>query len=393
MSHYVFADRSRPRSTTALIGLLVLLGLALSVAAFGRDTDPRSRTATTRNNAGISALPTSFIASIDTMKESRDTEDHPLTDAQIANDVNLSASLSPNYITVDTHYDHDAYMARWVHAIRATGKRVWFRSSFLGWGTGIGGIMTPAKYLDKLRRFIRNHPSLFRPGDIFDADAEPENGKYWSAKYGPHWSWQPSAPNAATAEFNAFLIALTHTADRAFRQLGISGVITTVHSTSPWWAEHPEALYPSTVEHMGNLVTIDAYPDADTTDPQAAAHAWTQLLRTIHKVRPHARILIGELGYSNNLPVNDRTQQRVLTATLKALSSTLCLVGLNYWVGAGTDSAGGYTHVFTGTAGAWSPRPAAFALSAFFAKEHHFRCPICKGDTHGISRAKCEGRR
>jgi hypothetical protein len=226
-------------------------------------------------------------------------------------------------------------------------------------------------YLDKLRTFILHHPGLFRPGDIFDADAEPENGRYWSATYGPNWSWQPTAPNAATAEFNAFLLALTHTADQAFHQLGIRGVITTVHSTSPWWAEHPEALYPSTVEQMGNVITIDAYPDADTTDPHVAAAAWTHLLATIHEVRPHVRLLIGELGYSNNLRVDDRTQQRVLHATLNALSSNPRLVGLNYWVGAGTDSSGGYTHIFTGTAGAWSPRPAAFVLSAFFVKEQN----------------------
>jgi hypothetical protein len=224
-------------------------------------------------------------------------------------------------------------------------------------------------YLDKLRTFILHHPGLFRPGDIFDADAEPENGRYWSATYGPNWSWQPTAPNAATAEFNAFLLALTHTADQAFHQLGIRGVITTVHSTSPWWAEHPEALYPSTVEQMGNVITIDAYPDADTTDPHVAAAAWTQLLTTIQEVRPPVRLLIGELGYSNTLRVDDRTQQRVLRATLTALSSNPRLVGLNYWVGAGTDSSGGYTHIFTGTAGAWAPRPAAFVLSAFFAKE------------------------
>jgi hypothetical protein len=319
------------------------------------------------------------------MKESRDTEDHPLTDAQIADDVNVSVSLSPTYITVDTHYDHDEYMARWVHAIRATGKHVWFRPGFLGWGTGTGGIVTPAMYLDKLRTFILNHPSLFQPGDIFDADAEPENGRYWSATYGPHWSWQPTAPNAATDEFNAFLIALTDTADRAFHQLGIPGVITTVHSTSPWWVEHPQALYPSTVEHMGNLVAIDAYPDAHTTDPYAAAGAWTHLLSTIHEVRPNVHILIGELGYSNDIQVDDRTQQSVLSVTLNALSSTPCLVGLNYWVGAGTDSSGGYTHIFTGTAGAWSPRPAAFTLSAFFVKMQKTPRPICNGDTPGTS--------
>jgi hypothetical protein len=144
---------------------------------------------------------------------------------------------------------------------------------------------------------------------------------------------------------------------------------------------------------MGNLVTIDAYPDADTTDPHAAAGAWTHLLSTIQEVRPNVRILIGELGYSNDLKVDDRTQQSVLSVTLDALSSNPCLVGLNYWVGAGTDSSGGYTHIFTGMAGTWSPRPAAFTLSAFFAKKQKTPRLICNGDTLGISKATYEGRR
>ncbi len=109
-----------------------------------------------------------FIASLDTMKESKDTDSSTqLTDEQIANDIDLCASLNPNYITVDTHYDEDTYMARWVRAIRATGKHVWFRPGFAGWGTGINGIMTPTMYLSKLRTFILTHPGLFQPGDIF----------------------------------------------------------------------------------------------------------------------------------------------------------------------------------------------------------------------------------
>jgi hypothetical protein len=335
--------------------LLLLFALLLAVVplliSYNRQHEEELQTAKT-----------SFIASIDTMKESKDTDSSTqLTDAQIANDIYLCVSLNPNYITVDTHYDEDTYMARWVRAIRATGKHVWFRPGFAGWGTGTSGIMTPTMYLAKLRIFILTHPSLFQPGDIFDENAEPENGRYWGATYGANWSSQ-------TRDFNSFLVGLTDTADQAFRQLGIGGVITTIHSTDPWTAEHPEVLYPSTVQHMGNLVTVDAYPDENTTDPTTAANEWIQQLMRIHVARPTARILIGEMGYSNKLPVDDTTQETALKEELDALSSVSYLAGINYWVGAGTAASGGYTHIFTGSAGHWSLRPAAYVLASFYSK-------------------------
>jgi hypothetical protein len=312
------------------------------------------------------ALPVSFVASIDTMKESRDTEFNPLTAAEIAADVDLCASLNTNYITVDTHYDEDAYMAQWVAAIRASGKHVWFRASYKEWGADPPRTLSPSQYLQQLHTFILSHPDLFRAGDIFDPNAEPENGSYWRLTYGPHWSWQPVAPNPATDAVNSFIVALADTAEAAFQQLGLKGAIAIVNSIDPWMAEHPQALYPSTIQRLRNIVTIDAYPDDISTTPSAAASAWAQQLQRIHDARPGARILIGEMGYSNAIPVDDETQHAVLSAELDALSSVPYLVGVNYWVGAGTNSSGGYTHIFAGARGSWFLRPAASALSAFY---------------------------
>jgi hypothetical protein len=340
-----------------LFALLLVLAVAALLIFYKRQ----------HQQEGLQRARMSFITSIDTMKESKDTDSTTqLTDKQIANDIYLCASLKPNYITVDTHYDEDTYLARWVRAIRATGKHVWFRPAFAGWETGVKGIMTPTMYLNQLRTFILTHPGLFQSGDIFDENPEPENGWYWGATYGDNWSSQ--APNQATDDFNSFLIGLTDTADQAFQQVGIKGVITTIHSTDRWTAEHPEVLYPSTVQHLGNLVTVDAYPDANTTDPATAANAWLQQLMRIHAARPTARILIGEMGYSNELPVDDTTQETVLKEELNALSSVPYLAGINYWVGAGTAASGGYTHIFTGNAGHWSLRPAAYVLASFYSK-------------------------
>jgi hypothetical protein len=312
------------------------------------------------------SLPVSFVASIDTMKESRDTESTQLTAAEIAEDVDLCARLNTNYITVDTHYDEDAYMAQWVAAIRASGKQAWFRASFKDWGSDSSHALSPDQYLQRLQAFIISHPDLFRAGDIFDPNAEPENSSYWRLTYGPQWSWQPAAPNPATDAFNNFVVALADTAAEAFQQVGLKGMVAIVNSVDPWLAEHPQVLYDSTIRDMGNIVTVDAYPDAETTTPSIAARDWTQQLKRIHDARPEARILIGEMGYSNAMPVDDEIQRAVLSAELDALSLVPYLIGVNYWVGAGTDSSGGYTHIFAGAKGAWFLRPAASALSAFY---------------------------
>ena len=54
-------------------------------------------------------MPT-FVASVDTMKESRDTETRPLSSTEILDIVRLSARINTNYITVDTHWDYPDYM-------------------------------------------------------------------------------------------------------------------------------------------------------------------------------------------------------------------------------------------------------------------------------------------
>jgi hypothetical protein len=314
---------------------------------------------------GAAAAPQLAITAVDTMKESRDTETRPLTSDEIAADVNLAASLNANYITVDTNWDYPAYMAQWVSAVRAAGRQVWFRIHPNQWGdnNSTTGIMDPAAYEASERAFILANPGLFRPGDILDPCPEPENGLYWKATYGSGWT--ADAPNPATVEYNAFIRATSDVADAALSQLGISGVITTVRSTNSFFATHPGALEAATVARMGR-VTVDSYPEAYLTDPAAATLARVSQLDEIESLW-HVPVVIGEMGYSNKMPVDDATQNAVLSAEFNALSTLPYLAGVNYWVGAGTDTSGGYTHLFSGSAGAWTPRPAAAALAAFYA--------------------------
>jgi hypothetical protein len=307
-----------------------------------------------------------FFASVDTMKVSRDTENHPLSNQEIVSIVNALVKLHVNYITVDTNWDYASYMQQWVNAIRAVGVHVWFRSAPNQWEdlNGTTGIMTPAQYEASEQQFIITHPTFFRSGDILDSSPEPENGPYWISTYGNAWSWQPAAPNVATKAFNAFLRATTDVANAALQSKGIYGVITTVRSLNSFFLLHPSVLEQATVNKFQYL-TVDSYPEGSTTNPTTATNARISELKAIENLW-HLPIVIGEMGYSNEVPVSDTVQQNVLSAEFNALAGLPYVAGLNYWVGPGSNTAGGYTYIFREVNGAWLARPAAYSLAAFF---------------------------
>lgn len=141
--------------------------------------------------------------------------------------------------------------------------------------------------------------------------------------------------------------------------------MTTVRSTNSFFATHPGPLEAATVARMGRL-TVDSYPEGTTTDPAAAAAARANELLAVEGAWG-VPVVIGEMGYSNDLPVDDATQAAVLHAEFGALAGLPFLAGVNYWVGAGTNNSGGYTHLYSGGTGAWGLRPAAAELDAFYA--------------------------
>jgi hypothetical protein len=351
-----------------VVVVVVAVGARLPSPAAERARDPGaqvagSRTATTW---GCTLTPGQFLASIDTMKESMDTDTDPLTPTQIADDVNLAATLNTNYVTVDTHWDYPAYMQEWVDAVRNAGKHVWFRIHPNAWGgtNGVRARLTPNEYLTKETAFIKANPQLFEAGDILDMNPEPEDSPYWPKTYGQNWT----SNIKAIKQYNKFFVAVSSTASKALASLGIKGVITTVRSTNSWFAENPSALFPSTVDYM-QRVTIDSYPDENDTTPAAAVADRLNEVSAIELARPGVPIVLGEFGYSNTMNVDDALQASVVGAELQAIQSNPCIQGLNYWVGAGDAESGGYTHLFSGTTGAWKTRPAAQALSVYFAYE------------------------
>ena len=353
-------QKASARRVVRIVSVLALLG-GLTMT---------TQQASDAQEAGVRAGATlPFITAIDTMKESMDTLNNRLTPVQIANDVQVASSLHANYVTVDTPYDYPDYAQQWVDAIRAAGKHVWFRMSWNAWlgMYDVPGTMTPGGFEAATRAFIMAHPAMFRAGDVFDICPEPEQGKYWALTYGVSWDWSPMIPNAATTAYNAFVRDGTVLAQNTFQQIGVKGVITTIRSMTPFVIEHD--LEPATVSLLGQ-VTGDSFPEGVTIEPVAATNARISELQAMEAAWP-VPVVLGEMGYSTAALVNDIQQEAVLRAEFTALRAIPYLAGVNYWVGAGYQTPDQYngTRLFSGTTGAWSPRPAATDLATFFSAE------------------------
>jgi hypothetical protein len=312
------------------------------------------------------------ITAIDTMKGSRDTcfpTTQQLTPAQIAFDVHLSATLNVTHVTVDSFYDFPAYLALWVAAVRAEGKKVWFRCHWAHWegNNGQPADMTPAQNLTATTGFITANPTLFQPGDIFDPCDEPENSPYWNTTYTA--GWNSSGPNAGTNAYNQFHLDLKSQCDAAFAAILVPGVITGVHSVGGFFAKTPTCLYNSTVATLG-YVCPDSYPAGmNSTDPGTVANALITEYQQILAARPGIPLLIGELGYSTFALVDDATQLAALSAIFAQLAGLSGVVGMNYWVGSGSPTFDG-TRLFAGTrADGWTLRPSGLAVSTLYGQQ------------------------
>jgi hypothetical protein len=330
-----------------------------------------------------SVLGMPFVGSVDTMKLSRD-QAGSLSTGEINRVVDLlTGSMSTTHVSVDTPLEQPAVIEQWANRIHADGKHVWFRliSTTCDQPHGDLGDGYPSYahgYLTELHELIRSHPGVFRAGDILDGDPEAENGCWWAHHYGcgvqssctPCGDPNPVLPCAPIAQFNAFLANMTSQENRDLQAMGIGGVATNVHSTDPGTAK--DVLTPNLVSSMGNLVTLDAYPDQRTSSPSAAAGAWRHELSSLRKAwlrrGLNVSILVGEWGYCLAINVDDATQQSVLKAEVRALRRARYLVGTNYWVGPGTASDGGFTQILQpqGTE-EWRFRPAAGVISSFYA--------------------------
>ncbi len=318
-----------------------------------------------KNVASASSLSPNVVRTVDTMKESRDgASTNRLSPAQIQHTCNLIATMNVTHITVDTQYDYPDFMRTWVQAVRATGKKVWFRGNWNNWegNNQQPADLTPNNYISKTVAFIGNNQDLFEDGDIFDPCAEPENSPYWINTFGQNWTSKPNATDA----YNNFIVQSSQDCGQAFDALNVQ-VETGMRSTNPWIASRPSVLYNSTVQQLG-YVTIDAYPGQDTSlTPEQSLLAFQQEVMGVYNAR-NMPIVLGEFGYSIDAPTTNTQQLNVLQKWFDWIETLPWISGINYWVGPGYSNPGSSTTdcIFEGTTGDWRLRPAGEALKNMY---------------------------
>ncbi len=324
--------------------------------------------------------------SVDTMKGSKDSCDNAWSEAHIAQVVALCADLGVTHIAVSTPWDYSgqgqhtpAYLGRWVAAIRAAGKAVWFRCHPIRWERDYGatGLMTPSAYLASMEQFIRSSTGMFRAGDIWDGCPEPENGKYWNEVHSPAqfngWMYN-DAPNAATAEYSQFFIDVTDRSDAAFASVGVTGVTTTLRSTNGTVAQRRQTLHPEAVARMG-CITTDSYTGQASADPTVVAQSLIDELYAIRAARDevpataHLPIVLGERGYSTTIRPSDEEQRAVIVEVNRRLAAIPFVQGDNYWVAFGEDDTEN-SRLLGGSRGQYTPRPAFAAIRSYYLAAH-----------------------
>ena len=193
------------------------------------------------------------------------------------------------------------------------------------------------QYLSTESSWITANSNMFEPGDVLDANPEPENSPYWDDNHGVGWTYENNDA-VAVPDFNQFLIDVTTTANTALAAAGIHGVITGVRSLSESFAETNGGLEQSTIDALGYL-TIDSYPDqnfvpcnggsgsCDQTYANDAASAWSTQLGDIVSDQQAARgnsrpvpILIGRRAIATAIPPVGQTAPRSPTNSRRMFS-------------------------------------------------------------------------
>lgn len=350
----------------------------------------------------ISSTP-SYIGSIDTMKLSADHDDLGLQ-PNYQQALNIVTSTNANYITDDSHLEYPSTLVAWANAIHAAGKHVWYRVGSVNLNTLAHGDSSYANnfqgpydgypsygpgYLTNWHNIMVANPGIFQPGDIIDANAEPEDSTWWHDQYGCDIQssctncpvlgtmTQGNVPCRPWSEFNASMQKLVTQQKADLTNAGITPctglpnancVFVGAHSVDYGTAD-TGPLNATTVTQAGGIVTLDGY--IDDTNPTTNASTWTNTLNNAYNYWkaqvPGVKFLMGEWGYNNGQDVSDQNQVDVITADTQAFKNLPYVIGMNYWVGPGGAGWGGYTYLMRRDQNlVWTARPALTTLSNFY---------------------------
>jgi hypothetical protein len=283
------------------------------------------------------------------MKHSRDEARRRLSaqnyDLAVDAQVRAIADTGANYVAIGTPYDKEflPILRLWVDGARKNGLNVWFRGNFSGWEGwfGYNKDVDREKHMEMLADFISENPNIFEDGDIFTACPECENGG-------------PGDPRHETGmeDFRKFMIDERRVADTSFTKID-KRVFTNFNSMN---LDVARRVYDrQTLEAMDNLIVFDHY----VKEPVDFVNQINELVQVTG-----AQVVLGEVGapllqFTGEM---DQDQQAIWVDQLFALlSRNEKIIGVNWWVNAGGESA-----IFSDDN---EPLKAKFSLEKYF-KSH-----------------------
>lgn len=267
------------------------------------------------------------VKSVDTMKSSRDLALNKRDDPNFETVVDIQtqniANMGANYIGIGTPYDREfvPMLRLWVSAARRHNLRVWFRGNLAGWEGWFGyrRDLTREEHIAKVREFISANPDLFVDGDIFTPCPECENGG-------------PGDPRSGTSveDFRKFMILERRAVDEEFAKIG-KNILTNYNSMN---LDVAKVVFDQpTVEAMDNLVVVDHY----VADPKDLVSHIDDLSKA-----KQAKIVLGEIGVPVKNITGEMTEDEQvvwLEEALSGISKNRNVIGLNWWVSVGGETA------------------------------------------------------
>lgn len=325
------------RNMTSTTKLAVIMGLLVSaMVVFKQNT----QSAELPKNAWWN------FQSIDTMKYSRDASREYLSKPDelkkiSERQITAIAEAGATHVAIATPYDEEfiPILKAWVKVARQHNLHVWFRGNWSGWE---GWFEYPGisrdEHITKTVAFIKKHPELFEPGDIFSACPECENGG-------------PGDPrmNGDVVGHRAFLIKEHQAIAQAFEAIGKP----IQHNFNSMNGDVAKLIMdPVTTKALGGLVVVDHY----VSSPEKLNQDITDLAK-----RSGGKVVLGEFGAP--IPDIHGTMSEVEQAawikqSLNLLATNTDLVGINYWT-----SVGGSTAVWSADGHA---KPAVAILKQYF---------------------------
>jgi len=272
-----------------------------------------------------------LVASIDTMKYSRDIAREKLGDSSfdrvIEKQIKDIAETGATHVAVGTPYDEEflPFLKRWVGTARKYKLKVWFRGNWSGWEHWFGySSIDRDTHIEKTVKFILGNPDLFVDGDVFGACNECENGGPGDPRH-----------NRDAKGHAAFLIEEYKASKTAFEKIG-KKVASNYNSMNGDVANL--IMDKETTKALGGIVVVDHYvasPEQLIIDIKALAR------------KSGGKIVLGEFGAP--IPdihgkMSEEEQSEWFENFLGKLYNMEDVIGLNYWTNVGSS-----TELWTGS--------------------------------------------